>query len=318
MAANIISPNEPMQVNAIKLYIYGDPSMGKSTLGMAGQDILVIDADKGAYRTGILRRAHVLYPENWFEVDCLTEEDLKPYKTIVIDTVGRLLDMIKAELTKNKVNTKGDGALKQNAYGLANTAFQTFVNRMISCGKNMVFLAHATEDKNGDEIIVRPDLGGKNRQEIYRLSDCMAYFTNQPDKRGKVKRVLKFERGLNYHAKDCANLGDIDVPDLANNPNFLDELLTRIKTTLNTLTPEQKARIEWELFWGNWIQRCNESQYASEFNALKDELVEIKGDQNHPYHPYRQNLWNAIKHCAEDLKMEYNNDSKKWVETEVN
>lgn len=317
MALSVIRPNEAMQVNAIKLYIYGDPSMGKSTLGMTAEDALVVDADKGAYRVGSLRRADVQLAETWAQVECLTEEDLKPYKTIVIDTVGRLLDVIKADIASNRNNVKSDGALKQNAYGIANTAFQTFVNRMISYGKNVVFLAHATEDKDDDKVIVRPELGGKNRQEVYRLSDCMAYFTNETDRRGKSKRVLKFTRGSNYHAKDCANLQNIDVPDLASNPTFLADLITHIKDTLNTLTPEQKAQIEWEQFWGNWIQRCNESSYASEFNALTDELVEIKDDQDHPYHPYRLNLWDAIKHCATELKMDYNKETRKWRETEV-
>lgn len=317
MALSVIRPNEAMQVNAIKLYIYGDPSMGKSTLGMTAEDALIIDTDKGSYRTGVLRRADVQYAETWTQVNCLTEEDLAPYKTIVIDTVGRLLDMVKAELASKKGNTKSDGALHLQAQGKANNLFQGFVNRIISYGKNVVFIAHATEDKDDDKVIHRPDLGGKNRQEIYRLSDCMAYFTNDYNDKNKLVRFLMFSRGDNYHAKDCANLRNVEVPDLASNPNFLGDLITHIKDTLNTLTPEQKAQIEWEQFWGNWIQRCNESSYASEFNALTDELVEIKDDQNHPYHPYRQNLWDAIKHCATELKMEYNKETRKWRETEV-
>ena len=32
MALSVIMPTEAMTVSAIKMYIYGDPSMGKSTL----------------------------------------------------------------------------------------------------------------------------------------------------------------------------------------------------------------------------------------------------------------------------------------------
>ncbi|EKU62840.1 hypothetical protein ACINNAV113_1109, partial [Acinetobacter baumannii Naval-113] len=37
--------------------------------------------------------------------------------------------------------------------------------------------AHASEDQNGDQIIYRPDLGGKNRNELYRIADVMGYLT---------------------------------------------------------------------------------------------------------------------------------------------
>jgi hypothetical protein len=39
----------------------------------------------------------------------------------------------------------------------------------LAYGKDVVFIAHATEDKNDTLTLVRPDLGGKNRQEIIAL-----------------------------------------------------------------------------------------------------------------------------------------------------
>ena len=313
MALEIIAPNEPMPVNAIKVYIYGDPSMGKSSLGMTTRKALIIDADKGAYRTGALRRAPVQIAENWIQVANLTEQDLEPFDTIVIDTIGRLLEMVRSHLANDSRNTKGDGSLKLNVQGTANNIFQTFVNRMIGYGKNVVFLAHATEDKDDDLVIRRPDLGGKNRQEIYRLSDCMAYFTYEANQKGSSNRVLKFGWGANYHSKDCPNLGNVNVPDLADNPTFLGDLIESIKTHLNTLTPEQRESVEREQTWIHFMQLCNEAQYASDINNLMELMAE---NVEHPQY-LNKNMWYAIQKAAKDLNMVYDQQRKRWFETEA-
>lgn len=312
MALAVIQPNEPMAVNAIKVYIYGDPSMGKSTLGMTAKNALIIDADKGAYRVGHLRRAPVQLAETWEQVACLTESDLEPFETIVIDTIGRLLDLVKFNVGKTQGNSKRDGSLMLHAHGIANNTFQTFVNRMIGYGKNVVFMAHATEDKDDDLIIHRPDLGGKNRQEVYRLSDCMAYFTYERDQHGNEKRLLKFGYNQKHHSKDCAGLGNIEVPDLENNPTFLGDLIDGIKAHLNTLTPEQKAHVELEQSWIHWQQVCHEAKYCSEINALTKELVE-----DYATHPYYKSMSDHLKTCAKHLNLTYNLEAQRWVEKDA-
>ncbi len=61
---------------------------------------------------------------------------------------------------------------------------------MISLGKDVVFIAHASEDQNGDQIIYRPDLGGKNRNELYRIADVMGYLTTVTTGEGKMPALL--------------------------------------------------------------------------------------------------------------------------------
>lgn len=315
MALSLILPNEPMLVSAIKVTIYGDPSIGKSTLGMTagavGSDVLVIDADQGTYRVGRLRRSPVQTADTWEQISCLTESDLEPFKTIVIDTAGRLLDVIKVHVAKNKANVKRDGTLIQSAYGLANNIFQTFVNRMIGYGKNVVFLAHALEDKDGDTVIQRPDIGGKNRQEVNRLVDCMAYYTNERDHNGKKEKLLRFSHNERFHTKDCANLGDIVVPDLAQNPTFLNDLIEHIKSELNAMSPEQKAHVELEQGWLTWQRECHEANYASDFNALMVQLSQNVGN------PHYQGMWTCLKTCATHLNMAFDKNTKRWSETEA-
>ncbi|WP_151825585.1 ATP-binding protein [Acinetobacter ursingii] len=315
MSLNPTMPNEPIQVDSIKLYIYADPSMGKSSLAMTAKNAIVLDADLGAYRTGALRRSPVQSVDRWNILSNLTAEDFEAYDTVVIDTVGRLLDVVKAHFAENKNNLMGNGAIKQQTYTPINNAFIRFINMLIFAGKDVIFLAHATEDKNKDDdsIIHRPDLGGKNRNELYRLSDCMAYFTNESTNNGGINRVLNFSQGATYHSKDCANLGKIKVPDLTHNPTFLGDLIQSIKNHLNTLTPEQKLYVEQEQHWIYWQQCCSEAQYANDFNTLTGELL-----SDHAENPRLKNMWDCVKHYAKNAGFKYNKETSKWFENKEN
>lgn len=311
MSLNIISPAQIITVNAIKLYFYGDPGMYKTTLGMTANKALIIDADKGAYRTGANRRADVVVAECWNDIANISPVDLEPYQTVVFDTIGRVLDLVKAHLANDRKNTKGDGSLKLNVQGVANTMFSTFVNKIITSGRDVVFIAHATEDKNDNLTLIRPDLGGKNRQEIYRLCDAMAYLCLETNKQGIQERVLKFESQEGYHSKDAGGLGNVPVPDLrqSQNSRFLGDLIEQVKTTLNTMTPEQQEAQKLKLEWEQWEKSCIEAKFPSDFNALMDELKQE--------HPNFKNMWNCMKHFAYQLGFTYNKQNTKWIELEV-
>ena len=311
MALNIITPAQPIVVHAIKVYFYGDPGMYKTTLGMTADKALVIDADKGAYRTGANRRGDVVIAENWLDIANINEVDLKPYNTVVFDTIGRVLDLIKIHLANNSKNTKSDGSLKLNVQGVANNMFSLFVNKLIGYGKDVIFIAHATEDKNDNLTLVRPDLGGKNRQEIYRLADVMAYLAEETDSRGNSNRVLKFKGGEGFHTKDSGNLGNVIVPDLRlpENSRFMATLIEATKKHLNTLTPEQQKTMQLQLEWEQWQKSCEEAQYTSDFNALLESM-----DKEHPFF---KGMWDCMKHFAKELGFTYNKEKVKWLELEI-
>lgn len=315
MSLNPTMPNEPILVQSIKLYIYGPPSMGKSSLAMTAKNAILLDPDLGAYRTGRLRRSPVQPVDRWSILSNLTADDFAAYDTVIIDTVGRLLDVVKAHFAENKNNLMGNGAIKQQTYTPINNAFIRFVNMLVFAGKDIIFLAHATEDKNKDDdsIIQRPDLGGKNRNELYRLSDCMAYFTTESTNSGGVSKVLNFSHGTTYHSKDCANLGKVKVPDLTHNPTFLADVIQSVKDHLNTLSPEQKLHIEQEQQWTYWQQCCSEAQYTNDFNSLTGEL-----QSDHKENPRVQAMWDCLKHYAKQAGFTYNKDLSKWLENKEN
>ena len=290
MSLNIISADQALNVSAIITYIYADPGLGKTSLGFTGDKAISFDFDRGAHRTGELRRGAVVPVQQWADIENIKEQDLAPYNTVVIDTVGAMLEAIKTHLLKTANNRQQDGALKLKAQGLANMKFKQYINTLLSFGKDVVFIAHASEDQNGDQVIYRPELGGKNRNELYRIADIMGYMTTVTTGEGKNARVINFKPSPTHHAKNSGALGgetgEVWVPDLKSHPTFLADLIAQSKAHINTLTPAQLALAKAVEDLENWKQSCEEAVYPSDLNHLTETL---KLDKEHIYyHNMRQ------------------------------
>ena len=312
MALNFVHANQPLLVQAIITYIYADPGIGKSSLAHTADKPVVFDFDKGQHRVGALRRGTVLPISQWTDVSEATEQDLAPFNTIIVDTVGAMLDSIKTHMLKNRENRQRDGALTLKAQGLANNMFMQNVFKWISFGKDVVFIAHATEEEGGKEKvkIYRPDLGGKNRNMLYRMADVMGYLTSTTDREGMIERVIHFNPSPTHNAKNAGALGnengEVYLPNLANNPMFLADLIKQAKDHINTMTPEQLAEIKAQEEMQNFIQNCNDIKYASELN----DLTEILDKEHRYYLPMRK----AMLKRADELKCTYNKEKKRWYD----
>lgn len=305
MAIQIITADQALTVNAIITYIYADPGLGKTSMGFTGDKAISFDFDKGSHRTGELRRGAVVPVQKWTDIGNLTEQDLAPYNTIVLDTVGAMLECIKSYLLSIPNNRQKDNTLKLKAQGAANVMFKNYVHMLISMGKDVVFLAHASEDQNGDQVIYRPDLGGKNRNELYRIADVMGYLTTVRTGDGKPARVINFNPSDTHHAKNAGDLGlrvkndkgeeiqtgEVWMPDLKENPTFLADLINQAKDHINTLTPAQLAANKAIEDFNNFAQSCEEALYASDLNQLTESL-----DKEHTfYHNMRQSMVKRAK-----------------------
>ncbi|WP_074166839.1 AAA family ATPase [Acinetobacter baumannii] len=309
MALPIITADQTLLVQAIIVYLYADPGLGKSSMGFTAEKAISFD------------------------------QDLAPYKTVVIDTVGAMLECIKTHLLltannrqkdgslklkaqglanqtfKQYINTlislgkEKDGSLKLKAQGLANQTFKQYINTLISLGKDVVFIAHASEDQNGDQIIYRPDLGGKNRNELYRIADVMGYLTTVTTGEGKNARVINFKPSPTHHAKNSGALGgetgEVWVPDLKAHPTFLADLITQAKDHINTLTPAQLAAAKAQEELENWKQSCEEAEHAGDLNQLTESL-----DKEHMYY---QNMRQAMLMRAKALNCTFDKQRGTWI-----
>lgn len=312
MALNIITADQPLKINSIITYIYADPGLGKTSMGFTAEKAVSFDFDKGAHRTGELRRGAVIQVERWADVANLTPQDLAPFNTVVIDTVGAMLESIKTHLLLTANNRQKDGALKLKAQGLANQRFKQYINTLISAGKDVVFIAHASEDMNGDQVVYRPDLGGKNRNELYRIADIMGYLTTVTTNEGKSARVINFMPSPTHHAKNAGALGgetgEVWVPDLKQNPSFLAEVIQQAKDHINTLTPEQLKYIKASEDFENWKQSCAEAESAYQLDQLTESLENMTKEA----HIFAQSMRQVMLQRSKELNCKFDKQSGKW------
>lgn len=91
----IKKPNELTVKNALSALIYGQPGMGKTTLALSSPQPLLLDFDGGVHRVNAAHRVDTVQISKWEEVDeVLTSGEIAEYKTIVIDTAGKMLSFM--------------------------------------------------------------------------------------------------------------------------------------------------------------------------------------------------------------------------------
>ncbi len=268
MALNIVTAAQPMRIENLIVFIYGDPGIGKTSLAFSAKKPILFDFDRGAHRAGKFRKDTV--PVScWADVATISKEDLEGYDTIVIDTAGRMLDVIISDLVKDQKNCrKNSKELAIQGYGALNKRFSSWLNLIRSFGKDVVLLAHAAEDKKGEELIIRPDMVGGSKKEAYKVADMMGYMTTTQGVEG-AETSLNFSPSTSHHAKDSGAIGNIILQDLDKNPHALADIIAQAKEHINHLSEAQaSAQLELEAYRDD----CMTAEYASDLNQLREAL----------------------------------------------
>ena len=145
----IKKPNELTVKNALSALIYGQPGMGKTTLALSSPQPLLLDFDGGVHRVNAAHRVDTVQISKWEEVDeVLTSGEIAEYKTIVIDTAGKMLSFMDKYIMKNNPKMKkADGTLSLQGYGVRKNMFINFVNQVTLMGKSVIFVANEEKDK---------------------------------------------------------------------------------------------------------------------------------------------------------------------------
>lgn len=264
MPLRIVAASEPIKVETIILTLYGTPGAGKSSLGFSADKSLTLDTDAGAYRSAF--RKDLVQVPDWGSIAGITAADVKPYRTIVLDTAGRALDHLSADIIAGNPKMGRGGALTLQGYGELKTRFTAYLNLLRSFGLDVVLIAHSDEKQQGDEMIERIDMQGGSKNEVYKSSDSMARLGM-----ANGKRVLSFSPTETRFGKDPAGIGNIEVPNLNAEPDFLATVIARIKASLNeqSATAQEAVRKA-----GEWRGRCEKAESSTDF----DKLVAEAGD----------------------------------------
>lgn len=198
-------PSELSVKNTLSVLIYGQPGIGKTTFGVSAPNAVLFDYDGGVQRINGAHQVATLQPTSWEDTaEALAEiqNEMPEIQTIVIDTVGKMLDYMSAYIIKNDAKmAMRDGSLSLKGYGVRKQMFVNFIKQLAIMGKNVVFVAHEREERRGEETFKRPEIGGSSANDLIKELDLVGYMYAV----GK-ERIITFDPAEYYYAKNTCNL----------------------------------------------------------------------------------------------------------------
>lgn len=291
----VVSKNETMPLNGVTFTIYGDAGLGKTTLANTASNPIVIDFDNGYHRSAF--RQNFIPVKSWRDIAYHQDEFfavMNQYDTIIIDTVGAMLDYVDFMLIENNPSLATKTMLK---FGELKKAFSEFHRKLMMLGKDVIFIAHAKEKEENEQRILRMSITGSSYDLVVQKSDMVGYMSVI-----NGKPTIDFDATEKKIGKNCAKIPQTIIPELHELDGFMAGLIQRTKNALQQHTAEQDAS----------IQRINEF-IAEGLKAVNIEslnaYIDVIGSAGLSKSEKLQ-VWNAVKKHGDSLGYVYNTKSK--------
>ena len=229
----IRKPNELIIQSKIKALIYGQAGMGKTTLALSAPRPLLLDFDGGVNRVNYAHQKDTVQVGTFQEALDVLKEDLSEYDTIIVDTIGKMMDFI---ITK----VCGTSNPRIQDWGRINQEFSGFVRIASSLNKHLIFVAHRDVRKEGEDNVFVPAVREKTYSAIVTELDLLGYMDMN-----KNVRQISFNPTNKNDGKNTCNLPAlIAIPISVNesgqgvNNNFIESVV------IGTFNKNQAARKE--------------------------------------------------------------------------
>lgn len=201
--------NELEIPTTVKMMIYGQAGMGKSTLALSAPKPLLLDFDNGVKRVNMshLDGIDTVQVSSWNDLQQVLQEDLSAYQTIVVDTIGKMMDFI----ISYKCGTRQPNI---RDWGGINQEFAWLTRTLSSLNKNVIFVAHRDSRKEGDDTVFIPALREKSYNSIVTELDLLGYLEMRSEN-GRQRRTITFDPTNRNDGKNTCNLPSIlEVPTI--------------------------------------------------------------------------------------------------------
>ena len=305
----IKKPNELISENQkIRMLIAGYPGIGKTTLALSAPKPLLIDVDLGINRVMASARKDFIQPNNYEELLEDLKGDLSDYETLVIDTGGKLLELMKNYVIKNDVkNAKKDGSLSLQGYGAVAREFSRFMdNCYYNLRKNIVIVFHAVEEKDEEQTKLRILVEGSTKNTVWQNVEIGGFM----EIIGK-KKTIGFDNCERYFAKASFGIkGVMEVPELdGTKPN---DFLTKLFQLANNNI--KKEAVFFEEQKQEYEKLMNEIVPQIEKMETKEDLITITKlikETNHILTSEKE-LKHKFKEKVAQLGYQWNGEKKEY------
>lgn len=293
----------------MRLLIAGFPGIGKTTLALSAPKPLHIDVDRGVDRVQAKNRCDFIQPETYEELLEDLKSDLSDYETLVFDTGGKLLDLMKPfVIRQDSKNGQKDGqTLSIKGYGAVGKEFQRLMDyAFYQLNKNVVVIFHAKEEKDGDATKLRILVEGSTKDNVWQPMDLGGFMEMYNN-----KRTIGFSNCERYFAKGTHGIqGIIELPNL-DDPSVPNDFLTKLFNQVNqNILDEQKYFDEQKK---KYEEIMNEVVPVIESMTLEtvDEVVEKMKTINHVLTSEKE-LKHKFKEKILELNLVWNKELKKY------
>ena len=191
--------------------ITGVCGIGKTTLALSAPKPLLLDTDNGIHRVQSEYRSDVVQVKSYQDILDVLEEDLSDYETIVIDTLGELVNfMLKYFADKDKSLITRGGTYNIKIWGFIKQEFQNLKLKLQLLNKHLIFVSHVREDKDGENKVYRMDVAGSTSETVTKILDFLGFC----EMLGK-SRSVSFTPSARFYAKNSIELNDyLEIPQL--------------------------------------------------------------------------------------------------------
>lgn len=238
--------NELVIPTTVKMMIYGQAGMGKSTVALSAPKPLLLDFDNGVKRMNMshLDGIDTVQVITWSDVQQVLQEDLSSYQTIVVDTIGKMMDFIITYKCGNRQPSIRD-------WSGINAEFSWMTRTLSSLNKHIIFVAHRDTRKEGDDTVFIPALREKSYNSIVTELDLLGYLEMKSE-RGVQRRTITFDPTSRNDGKNTCNLPSVmEVPtilDKNGNPIAKNDFIASkiINSYLGMLATKKEAQEKYD------------------------------------------------------------------------
>jgi hypothetical protein len=296
----IIKATESIPVEHPVFLIFGQPGIMKTSLAYSAKDTLLLDFDRGAHRAANRKDTFVI--DTWADVTALMNQPdlLEPYATVAVDTVGRCLDVMTADIIRETPKYGAGGNLSMQGWGVLKKRFQTFMASLRALGKDVVLVAHDKEDKDGDSRIVRPDIAGGSYGEVMKVADFVGYAYMA----GK-DRVLDFSPTDRWVGKNPAGWAPLKVPPVGKATTVLADLFEQGRAALGQLSEASAIVMQQVETWRTKLAGITDAK------TLNEQMPLVKAIESPAVQPQVAKL---LMDRGAELKLEFDTKAKKFAE----
>lgn len=304
MPVHVFEPTDVIPVKNVPVMIFGPPSSGKTAIGQTADDPLTLDLDLGIHR--VFNRKRAVRFDTYADLqDAMRRGIGGNHKTLVVDTLGRLLDLMIPVVKESAAKNRGPGGLSPQGYGVLGAMFADWLRETLALGMDLVFVAHEKESESpGGFTVVKPEMPGKMAwAEVHKRIDCIGYLRYE-----ERTKFLEFNPAELWPCcKNPCQWPAIKVPRLEDRPRFLAELLADLKGKMGGASADAANAAKVIAQWQKWL---GTDPNLEAFNAKLPEVGTLTNG-------LKRQVWEMVSRYAGEVGLTFDKTTKTFFVEEA-